>query len=173
MEFTLTYEGRLQGQNSKAEHKWEIRKTFDPKLRELWNQEPLLGLRSKLGDNLIIERSNHYFLPLITRELKTFAEINVLLLKSSPKTINTIDSDNQLKTLLDALRIPGKSQEINNQISTSKENPFYCLLEDDALVTKVGIEREQLLGAEDKESVLAIIKVNIKKTETIINNMIF
>jgi hypothetical protein len=43
---------------------------------------------------------------------------------------------------------------------------FYCLLQDDSLVTKVSVDTEQLLRPADPDFVLAIIHVNIKKTRT-------
>ena len=43
-------------------------------------------------------------------------------------------------------------------------NPFYCLLEDDSLVTKVSVESEQLLRPARPDEVVAIISVHVKKT---------
>jgi hypothetical protein len=41
MKFTLTYEGELRS-NADFKQKWEIRKHFDPQLRELWKIDPAL-----------------------------------------------------------------------------------------------------------------------------------
>jgi len=44
MKFTLHYEGLLpsSGNKGRVEAKWEIRKAFDPQLRELWSTHPAL-----------------------------------------------------------------------------------------------------------------------------------
>jgi hypothetical protein len=43
-------------------------------------------------------------------------------------------------------------------------DPFFCLREDDSLVTKVSVESEQLLRPAEPDEVLAIISVHVKKT---------
>jgi hypothetical protein len=44
MKFTLTYDGSLPSSGNKAKNqvKWEIRKSFDPQLRDLWASHPAL-----------------------------------------------------------------------------------------------------------------------------------
>jgi hypothetical protein len=49
--------------------------------------------------------------------------------------------------------------------------PFFCLLEDDSLVTKVTVESEQLLRPADPDEVLAVISVHVKKTRLTPENM--
>jgi hypothetical protein len=44
------------------------------------------------------------------------------------------------------------------------ENPFYCLLEDDALVTGLGITTDQLLEPVDPAEATVVIHVTIKDT---------
>jgi hypothetical protein len=46
MKFTLTYDGELPAtgnSSGKALKKWEVRKRFDPQLRELWHVHPALS----------------------------------------------------------------------------------------------------------------------------------
>jgi hypothetical protein len=50
-------------------------------------------------------------------------------------------------------------------------NPFFCLLEDDSLVTKVSVESEQLLRPARPDEVVAIISVHVKKTVLSHTNM--
>jgi len=58
------------------------------------------------------------------------------------------DLDNRLKTLFDALRRPTNTKEFGGYDRPDEsENPFFCLLEDDALVTKVSVESDVLLEA--------------------------
>lgn len=172
MQFRLVYEGQLLGQNSGAAHKWHIRNSLHPQLERLWQQEPLgpsllawPAAPAKVSN--IRPRGSIHFAPLVTAELKLFAEIGVLLFRPRPK--GTLlgakgDADNQLKTLLDALRMPSPNQQIGPEISETLPNPFFCLLEDDSLVTKVGLETEQWLAPKAADQCLAIIDVVIKKS---------
>ena len=77
------------------------------------------------------------------------AEMEILMLKPEPpgKIVNQSgDIDNQLKTLLDALRMPSSTSELPRGESPKQgENPFFCLLEDDRLITKLSVTTDQLL----------------------------
>ncbi len=53
------------------------------------------------------------------------------------------DLDGRMKTLLDALAMPQHKEQVLGQ--TTKLNPIFCLLEDDALVSGLEIESERLL----------------------------
>lgn len=51
------------------------------------------------------------------------------------------DIDNRLKTLFDALRLPNQTNELVGYDNPAPdENPFFCLLEDDSLITHVSVE---------------------------------
>src|SRR5206468_1768300 len=65
----------------------------------------------------------------------------------SPGTvIESGDIDNRLKTLFDALRIPNNADETKGYPTPSAdETPFYCLLADDKLISKVSVETDILL----------------------------
>lgn len=181
MEFRLVYEGPLLGQSANAGHKWEIRRFLHPQLERLWENEPLAGVAKSLlalpaqpsKSSNIRERSGVRFAPLVTRTLKLFAEISILLFRPGPRDFkgSRRDADNQLKTLIDALRLPNIRQEIPKNIAVSLPSPFYCLLEDDSLVTKVGIETEQWLSPEPDDKTLAIIHVCIKKSVVTYGNI--
>jgi hypothetical protein len=54
------------------------------------------------------------------------------------------DIDNRLKTLFDALRMPQNDTEIPSD--TSHDGVFFCLLEDDSLITKLSVNTSQILG---------------------------
>jgi hypothetical protein len=55
------------------------------------------------------------------------------------------DIDNRLKTLFDALKIPTPNEEYGKRSRHEDEEPFFCLLADDKLITKVAVETDQLL----------------------------
>lgn len=184
MEFRLLYEGPLQGQNARAEHKREIRRHFHPQLKRLWTQPPLsespelLTFPAPAGKISVVEpRGAVHFVPLVTRKLDLYAELNVLFLRPQPRghlITDGGDIDNRLKTLLDALRMPRAAQENRpGDDSAPDESPFFCLLEDDSLVTRVTVEADQLLDANDPAIVKALIQVAVKKTRISWANMAF
>jgi hypothetical protein len=55
------------------------------------------------------------------------------------------DIDNRLKTLFDAMRVPDPAENYVNAPPTQDETPFFCLLQDDKLITKVEVETDRLL----------------------------
>src|SRR5262249_54247495 len=56
------------------------------------------------------------------------------------------DIDNRIKVLLDALRVPHNDSEVDADVNVSDEpNPFYCLLEDDGVVTDLNVTTDRLL----------------------------
>lgn len=72
---------------------------------------------------------------------------------------------------MDGLRVPGNPSEAPS--ANSPDDRFYCLLEDDSLVSKVTVETEQLLRECPVDFVIAVIHVNIKKTRTSYDNIAF
>ena len=183
MEFRLIYEGPLHGQGAKSPHKWEIRRALHPQLRRLWQEQPLTDVAADLLafpargalPSVVVEKDGLRFAPLITRRLHLYAEISVLLFRQQPRgTLITDggDIDNRLKTLLDGLRIPrGSNEGRQERPDVPDPDPFFCLLEDDSLVTKVTVESEQLLRPADPDEVLAVISVHVKKTRLTPENM--
>ncbi len=176
MEFRLIYEGPLRGQGAKSAHKWDIRRALHPQLQRLWQTRPLLDAAPTLlahpakpkTVSVIIEKGGRLFAPLVTQRLDLYAEVSVLLFRQQPRgTLITDggDIDNRLKTLLDGLRVPHGSMEGQlEDVNAPDPAPFFCLLEDDSLVTKVSVESEQLLRPAAADEVVAIISVHVKRT---------
>jgi hypothetical protein len=55
------------------------------------------------------------------------------------------DIDNRLKTLFDAFRLPHSVDELGGNLEPqADEDPFFCLLEDDKLITHVAVETDVL-----------------------------
>jgi len=190
MEFRLTYEGKLLS-NGNLQHKHEIRKKFHPQMRRLWEITPSLNqMRNPVLDLVEVNRApdrsrieylseqfsrnNYQFVPLVTRDLNiSFCGIEILFLRPDPpgSLLNKSDIDNRLKTVFDALRMTeGKAELGGFDFPGEDERPFYCLLEDDALVTKVSVETDMLLepiGADfDKNDARLIITVTIQPSIT-------
>ena len=55
------------------------------------------------------------------------------------------DLDNRVKTLFDALRKPKSKSELGGVVPAEDEDPFFCLLEDDSLITHTNVETDTLL----------------------------
>jgi len=87
------------------------------------------------------------------------------------------DIDNRLKTLFDALRIPEAGENYHLNTKEAGETPFFCLLEDDKLITKVSVETDQLLQfvTPDRSvnEVRLVITVTLRPYELNLGNMQF
>lgn len=204
VEFRLTYEGQLLGSSrtdTRAAHKHEIRKVFHRQLRRYWEINPAL----KLGHYVMFQRlsshatqtrtavgplseflANKYtrcgyrFVPLIREELSLICAINVLFLRPDPpgSVLQSGDIDNRIKTLFDALRLPSNTGELGgHETPAADENPFYCLLEDDKLISHVSVETDMLLeptGEQfDVNDLRLIITVKIRPYDVNPSNTMF
>ena len=173
MEFTLYYRGELKS-NRGSKEKHSIRKVFHPQLQNLWNQVPLSTHqkyleRSKDPNELSIlkEVGAFAFAPLVTEKLRMVAELNILFLRPEPPgAIITQggDIDNRIKTLLDAFKVPAQPNSLPKAaIPEIHETPFFCLLEDDNLITNLNIETDRLLDSSNSPNeVVLIIRVKTK-----------
>ncbi len=209
VEFRLTYEGSLLASGNvreekeniaKAIHKQEMRKVFHKQLKRLWDNRP--ALKSMLNDPqdfLSVNRvdrttrfetlpqrfacGKYRLLPLVTEDLNLICGIDILFLRPDKESVLTKlgDIDNRLKTLFDALRMPGPdTKELGGLEPTRDEDPFYCLLEDDSLISRVSLETDTLLQptnpevAENANDARLIISVKLKPTDpSIYSTMIF
>jgi hypothetical protein len=71
------------------------------------------------------------------------------------------DIDNRLKTLFDGLRVPSEAEV---KAAKPEMQPFYCLLEQDSLITGVKVRTDRLLTAPggDAHEVHLIIEVTVR-----------
>lgn len=65
------------------------------------------------------------------------------------------DIDGQLKTLFDALRMPENDSETGGAGPQEDEAPFYCLLQDDRLISQIRVTTDQLLLLPNQREVKA------------------
>jgi len=185
------------GKEGRASHKHDIRKAFHPQLRRLWHinemlknaPAPTLMGRNYLGgwngpeDTSIPQPRQkrvdwlpgefacgpYKLLPLVTKDLDLSCGISVLYLRpEAPGAVfRSGDIDGRLKTLFDALRIPSQTSELGGQEPQPDENPFYCLLEDDRLVSSVSVETDTLLKVDsdqfDANDARLIITVEVRR----------
>jgi hypothetical protein len=85
------------------------------------------------------------------------------------------DIDNRIKTLIDALRIPSANEDYDQRTPAEDEQPFFCLLEEDKLITKLTIETDRLLKFDGKalDQAMLVINVSLRPYETQIANIAF
>jgi hypothetical protein len=185
MQFRLLYEGPIAPrQRSKAADIDRIRMDLHPQLKALWRYKPLSDTAHHLrettgpaGEIAILERSNNVlFAPFVTKKNNLACELSITFLRQQPPgQLLGEGGDNRLKTLLDALRMPSKAEAQQAQISIrSDDDPIHCLLQDDALVTKVSVETDRLLRpAADQFDLVAIIQVRVLVTYPTMANIVF
>lgn len=184
MEFRLIYTGELHssGNKSRGEEMHAIRRSLHPQLRRLWNVNPnLRQLADHLGNrdpgDMSIRgeteqerfdfgigaigkkwsRLNYDFVPLVTTEHVLRCSFDILLLRPEEKRFicQRGDLDGQLKTFIDALRIPNHSGEAGGIGPQNDETPFFVLLEDDQLISEIKVTAEELLLLPDHREVKA------------------
>lgn len=206
MRFRLTYEGPLYASqpddcgfkgDRRGPNKHDIRKKLHPQLKRLWEITPFLKAGSGTGpDALITEETeeidyrietlskvhSHYgwnFVPLISHSLKLFCGLDILFLRPEApgSVIQSGDIDNRLKTLFDAFRVPLAGERYDERRPEHDEEPFFVLLEEDKLITKIAVETDQMLepvnGKFNKSDVRLIITVNIRPYELHLGNLPF
>jgi hypothetical protein len=159
MRFRLIYEGEVKSNqrdrfdrelNQISEHKQPIRKagSFDVGLRRTLGGGPddKVSIMDAVAFNY---RGNGYrFVPLVRKDWRPMCSLNILFLRHDPpgSLVHAGDLDNRIKTLIDALRRPESAIELRgNEQLAEGEDPFFCLLEDDKLVTGLTVESDRFL----------------------------
>ena len=185
MDFTLTYHGPLKSNGSVAD-KHAIRGTIHRQMQRLWQQPPLSHYRPPLSrlleddpesDISLITRLGAFrFAPLVSSKIFLVAELSITFLR--PQAPGSLikhggDIDNRLKTLLDALRMPKVPSELPAAATPAPgDDPYFCLLEDDTLVTSLSVRTDQLLEpVASPAEVQLLIHVRTKLTEGTMLNL--
>jgi hypothetical protein len=107
----------------------------------------------------LAKKHAHYgfnFVPLVTGDLNLSCWLDILFLR--PKKSGDVsgdvlqdkgqdrgDIDNRVKTIFDCLAIPDANQGYSDCKPQEDEKPFFCLLENDKMVSKISIETDRLL----------------------------
>ncbi|MDT7849760.1 hypothetical protein Q9292_09070 [Methylophilus sp. VKM B-3414] len=186
MEFHLIYKGQLNSNRGPVQ-KQIIRRQIHTQLKDLVSRPPMGTFRAMLEKNsgrvVQSQLGEFTFVPIISESLRHTAELNItLLVRDEPGRAITRggDLDNRIKTLLDGLRKPHNLGEIPEKDSPNEnEQPFFCLLEDDALVSRLNIYPDRLLQLNDAfqgvgnsdSDVIAIINVFSRPTYTTIGEV--
>ena len=190
MEFRLIYKGPLpaaSASDTRNQHKHRIRRELNKQLRVLWKENRYLKELEQIysGDPTFsqrtpadvkadqYERCGKRFLPLINERSGLACALDILFLRRDNPggmIISGGDLDNRLKVLFDALRIPNDCSELDpSWTPADDENPLYCLMEDDKLITKLTVITDHLilpLGEDDhRHDVFLVIHVTLKITD--------
>ena len=177
MRLVLTYSGPLPPNGGNTD-KHAIRKALLPQLRRQWEIEPALIEMKKADkygkariDNLTAKftKGRFKFAPLVTRDndLVCYLELTLLRVDSSANLLPSGgDIDNRLKTLFDSLSVPAQPNQLVGLTPKANESPFYCLLEDDSLVTGFQVKTERLLETpKNPNDVRLMITATVKPTK--------
>jgi hypothetical protein len=84
------------------------------------------------------QENGYRFVPLVRKDWRIKCSLDILFLRHDPpgSVVHAGDLDNRIKTLIDALRKPQGPIELRgNEKPAEGEDPFFCLLEDDKLIT--------------------------------------
>jgi hypothetical protein len=178
MEFYLKYDGPLKS-NAGAKDKHNIREYLYPQMKKLWDIKPLNHLKevfltSGREPSVLKEVDGVIFAPLVSGVLKFICQLDITILwPEEPGVISGCggDIDNRLKTLFDALQCPDINQIKPVKESFADKQPFFCLLENDKLITSVNIHTHTLLCSENETDVSVLIHVMVKATELMIKTI--
>jgi len=192
MEFVLRYRGPLPAKmRGTIAEKHNIRLQLHPQLEELcrrnrlW-QPAITDLPIATLKNRRIQFNPDFsaplfariplrgvdFVPLVTRHRELACQLDILWLrreKAGEIIQDGGDLDNRLKALFDGLRIPYEEKELpNGNIAPTSGTRCYCLLEDDALITKLAVTTYQLLepltGKAPETDVDLLLRVLVQST---------
>jgi len=171
MEFYLKYDGPLKS-NAGPKDKHDIREYFYPQMKRLWDTEPLRFCRSEflnhLGALSVLKKIDGVtFAPLVSSVLYFVCQLDITMLWHEEQgLISKVggDIDNRLKTLFDALQCPDDNQIKPVRRRFADKEPFFCLLENDKLVTGVNVKTHTLLCDAEEIDVSVLIHVMVKAT---------
>lgn len=194
MEFYLHYgpDSLPASPDNVTRTKNHIREALHPQMRELWRKEHILrsvsnSVRTKAlpqGGNAILSgiqfhsenfvRGPYKFVPLVCNDFGLICEPDILFFRrednraliTKPKDEYGGDLDNRLKIFFDALKVPDAGQL--EGLALPPDEPVFCLLQDDALITKFQLASAYLLQPaesnqrDDQTRVQLLTKVTTK-----------
>jgi hypothetical protein len=198
MEFRLAYRGILRatqrdpqpGTDARTKHwslKHRMRLDFHNQLKHIWSETRFIAINQKSDGSKAYHIENlaqknkippWSFVPLVTHELELLCGIDVLLLRLDhpSHSLWSGDVDNRVKTIIDALRMPHANDGYADITPEGGQNPLFCLLEDDKLLTRVSVETDKLLdrpSGQDQSYVNVLITVHIRPENLTFGNIGF
>lgn len=136
MKLTLTYQGPLPAkQRGVSPIKAALRRAFHPQILAQMEARLSEDTRTRLTTPI----GGHAFVSPAHAKFGTAVELDILML--APRSDRPLgDTDNRLKTLIDGLTRPANSNQLQGFDSPDGGGPTYCLMDDDNLVQRIGID---------------------------------
>lgn len=161
--------------NTRPAEKHAIRRVFHHQLRRQWavhgglnEQARSAGVKCFLDQGLTMStlpameelvrrgiesigqqwaRFGYNFVPMVHDKSFVRCALDILILRPEDRKLIFCqgDLDGQVKTLFDALRMPRSKEELGKIGPQDDEDPFFCLLVDDNLISEVNVTSDQLL----------------------------
>lgn len=202
MDLTLKYAGKLVSAHSdnatRAKH--ELRRHFHIQLATLWSEHPLLKDTDPTTLQMAFRKSGRYeierpigssgllwrfplggydIVPLVSHVHEVHCHLAMRIYRCRERgsiVYSGGDLDNQLKVLFDSLSMPKDETYSDRQNSSGAvtNETFFCLLEDDQLITKLSVESFVLLDPSKKDHrnyVEADIEVHVEPVTPMIANL--
>lgn len=138
------------------------------------NQQPtneaLAEARFRLGLETMgkfYAKAGYELAPLVVPEFGAQCSIEILILRPGDRIVfdEQGDLDGQVRTILDALRMPDNPSETGGAQPEKDEHPLFCLLQDDKLISEIKVTADELLQLPDQafnphEREQAIVQLN-------------
>ncbi len=105
-----------------------------------------------VGDNF--DEFGYRFVPLVRRDYGITCALDILFLRRDAPgdIVSGGDIDNRIKTLLDGLQKPKSRDQLAGYDEPGPdEDPFFCLLEDDSLISRISVDTDRLLTQREPE----------------------
>ena len=123
-----------------------------------------------------IEKHGAWFRPLVRETFALHCGLKILFLRPEPagRVYQGGDIDGRIKTLLDALAMPQHVEQVLETIGTP-EDPLYCLLQEDSMVSGLNVETDRLLTDDTCSADYArlTIEVDVRVRQAMIYNQSF
>lgn len=111
-----------------------------------------------------IEQAGKSYVPLVRKSLDLMCSLDILFLRQEEPGALILqggDLDGRIKTLFDALRMPTEEVAVRYP---QTQDPTYCLMENDSLISSFDVDSDRLLVPETNHphEVLLVIDVGIR-----------
>ena len=165
-------------------------------MKRLWHVHPILNPQASLFATVLVtsdvgvlphdavslasrfSRNGYRFVPIATRNLGLLVSLDILFLRGDPPgaIVHAGDIDNRIKTLVDALKMPREAGELGPFTTPEEdEDPFFVLMEDDSLISRLAVETDTLLEpiTGNASDARVVVTVGVRPYRTTIHNVHF
>jgi len=145
---------RIAEQRGRIDYAHEINENHIPDPPALSTEDAIRRGFSVTGKNW--NRHGFNYAPLVTSEFCLRCKLDILFLRVEEKdyVLQGGDIDGRLKTLFDGLRMAREANELpRGAVQSQDEDPLFCLLENDDLVSEVSVVTGQLLALPDSKQI--------------------